>query len=486
MDQPTEAADSDTGTGMAGSMGDQTAMAAPMASSSQAASGGPGIVGLPPMADALSYSGMGMGADADSSAGQSSMDNSNGSDSAGNMGGMDAMGAMNDTGMQSNMNAHMDSSAMADAGNGTPAFAPDPAPVTEDTAAPSMPSFYDPIAMDSSNTAASGQAQDDATSMPGVMAADGAGTSETDNADMFEAVPVESSMDAGQAGTTGMGADMGAPVSAGDADAGGTAWATEALGHLEVAQQAMASGDWSGFGQAMNTLKSALQSAASGTAGAGAAGAMSMQPATQAPSMGESAQSAPAMTNDAGAGDQMAGADAWGSSAAIAEPAPAVPSYVAGGQSEYDGMDTAAGMSAMGAASMPAPQIEQGAPVAMGMAAASAANDAPDQGMARLVVISTGAELPMPEQEEITVGREDPSSGIFPDVDLTPYGGEDGGVSRRHARMLHIGDDYFVEDLQSTNYTKLDGQRLPAHVRERLEDGARLDFGRVAVIFRRS
>lgn len=106
--------------------------------------------------------------------------------------------------------------------------------------------------------------------------------------------------------------------------------------------------------------------------------------------------------------------------------------------------------------------------------------------MARLVMIATGAELPLPDQEEILVGREDPSSGIFPDIDLTPYGGEDGGVSRRHSRLLHIGDDYFVEDLQSTNYTKLDGQRLPAHVRERLEDGARLDFGRVATIFRRS
>ncbi len=106
--------------------------------------------------------------------------------------------------------------------------------------------------------------------------------------------------------------------------------------------------------------------------------------------------------------------------------------------------------------------------------------------MARLVMIATGAELPLPDQEEILVGREDPSSGIFPDIDLTPYGGEDGGVSRRHSRLLHIGDDFFVEDLQSTNYTKLDGQRLPAHVRERLEDGARLDFGRVATIFRRS
>ena len=122
-------------------------------------------------------------------------------------------------------------------------------------------------------------------------------------------------------------------------------------------------------------------------------------------------------------------------------------------------------------------------------ATASAPSVAPGgqrAGVARLVVISSGAELPLPQQEEITVGREDPSSGIFPDIDLTPYGGEDGGVSRRHARLLHVSGDYFVEDLQSTNYTKVDGQRLPARVREKLEDGARLDFGRVAVIFRRS
>jgi hypothetical protein len=145
-------------------------------------------------------------------------------------------------------------------------------------------------------------------------------------------------------------------------------------------------------------------------------------------------------------------------------------------------LDSTAAVGAAGAAAIGADTGGPGAmPDTMGAPMPGAG-----QGTARLVVISTGAELSLPEQEEITVGREDPSSGIFPDVDLTPYGGEDGGVSRRHARLMHIGGDYFVEDLQSTNYTKLDGQRLPAHVRERLEDGARLDFGRVAVIFRRS
>ena len=155
-----------------------------------------------------------------------------------------------------------------------------------------------------------------------------------------------------------------------------------------------------------------------------------------------------------------------------------------GSSMDSDSMDAGmgAGASAGGGAATLEPAAEAGT---FGMEPAEEAPVA-ETTMARLVMIATGAELPLPEQEEITVGREDPSSGIFPDIDLTPYGGEDGGVSRRHARLLHIDGDYFVEDLQSTNYTKLDGQRLPAHVRERLEDGARLDFGRVATIFRRS
>jgi hypothetical protein len=216
---------------------------------------------------------------------------------------------------------------------------------------------------------------------------------------------------------------------AGDAGTPIGAWAAAALTQLEEAQQAMARGDWGGFGKMMNDLRSTLESIAAG--------------------------SAPASASIGGAGGGFIGR-----SIPIGETS----SRSSGGLS--------------GATLEPA--AEAGA-----LSAGGATGEAHD-GMARLVVISTGAEMPLPDQEEITVGREDPSSGIFPDVDLTPYGGEEGGVSRRHARLLHIGSDYFVEDLQSTNYTKLDGQRLPAHVRERLEDGARLDFGRIAMIFRRS
>ena len=102
----------------------------------------------------------------------------------------------------------------------------------------------------------------------------------------------------------------------------------------------------------------------------------------------------------------------------------------------------------------------------------------------RLVVVDSGAEIPLPAGDEILVGREDPVSGIFPNIDLTPHGGEEGGVSRRHARIILEGTGYSVEDLNSTNYTFVNKQKLTPKVRQPLADGDQIRFGRVAVVFR--
>jgi hypothetical protein len=327
-----------------------------------------------------------------------------------------------------------------------------------------------------------------------------------------------------------------------DADAGGGgggAWASSALARLDEAQQALAGGDWTRFGQSMAALRSMLESAGQGSATQGGAGA------TYAPAgpgtddgasavTGISAASSPAADMSAytststdtgaadtaspgGAGYQWSSSDIDSSSSTGAghaqyEQESAIPAVEPAAEAGTLGAATAASaptydsaFADIGASASPDASSGNGAvsggdmETGVGAGAATsadagAATIAPATGatagaasmLARLVVISTGAELPLPDQEEITVGREDPSSGIFPDVDLTPYGGEEGGVSRRHARILFIEDEYYVEDLQSTNYTKVDGQRLPAHIRERVEDGARIDFGRVAVIFRRS
>lgn len=120
----------------------------------------------------------------------------------------------------------------------------------------------------------------------------------------------------------------------------------------------------------------------------------------------------------------------------------------------------------------PAPAVETPPPV-------KAAPAAP-----RLVVVASGAEIPLPGDAEILIGREDPVSGVYPAVDLTPHGGEDGGVSRRHARLIVDGGRYFVEDLDSTNYTFVNKQKIAPKTRQALKDGDEIRCGRVALVLR--
>jgi hypothetical protein len=109
---------------------------------------------------------------------------------------------------------------------------------------------------------------------------------------------------------------------------------------------------------------------------------------------------------------------------------------------------------------------------------------APAQGP-RLQIVDGEQELPLPvDTAEIIVGREDPVSHIFPEVDLTPFGGEAGGVSRQHARISFQNGQWSVADLNSTNYTHLDGKRLEPNVPFPLHDGAQVRFGRIATIFK--
>jgi uncharacterized protein YfcZ (UPF0381/DUF406 family) len=101
------------------------------------------------------------------------------------------------------------------------------------------------------------------------------------------------------------------------------------------------------------------------------------------------------------------------------------------------------------------------------------------------LVMDEGKDLLLPtDKPEIIVGREDPISGIFPEIDLTPYGGETGGVSRQHARLNQSAGQWTVTDLNSTNYTRVDGAKIEPNVATALNDGARLQFGRVAMTFR--
>jgi uncharacterized OB-fold protein len=101
-----------------------------------------------------------------------------------------------------------------------------------------------------------------------------------------------------------------------------------------------------------------------------------------------------------------------------------------------------------------------------------------------LVLSEGGHTLQFPaDKEEIIVGREDPVSNIFPEIDLTPYGGETGGVSRQHARITRSNGAWMVTDLNSTNFTRVDGNRLEPNIPVPIRDGSRLQFGRIVTVF---
>ncbi|MFC1961418.1 response regulator [Chloroflexota bacterium] len=83
--------------------------------------------------------------------------------------------------------------------------------------------------------------------------------------------------------------------------------------------------------------------------------------------------------------------------------------------------------------------------------------------------------------ERIIIGRSDVSSNAYPDIDLTPYGGRDKGVSRQHAALLAGADRLLLVDLGSTNGTFVNEQRLAAQKPYRLRHGDAVRLGEINI-----
>ncbi len=116
-------------------------------------------------------------------------------------------------------------------------------------------------------------------------------------------------------------------------------------------------------------------------------------------------------------------------------------------------------------------------------AAAPAATAAPAL-TARLIVEADNQEFDLSGKDTIIIGREDAVSNIFPDVDLTPHGGEEGGVSRLHARIFVENGQYMLEDENSTNFTFLNRQKLTGKSPVVLHDNDEIKLGRVLLRFK--
>ena len=101
----------------------------------------------------------------------------------------------------------------------------------------------------------------------------------------------------------------------------------------------------------------------------------------------------------------------------------------------------------------------------------------------QLIVAASGTALPLPSAAQAIIGRGDPVSNFFPEIDLNPYGAIDNGVGRRHIRLFVQGGQVLIEDMDSTNGTLLNSQKLTARQPQPLRDGDQISVGKLLLRF---
>lgn len=104
-------------------------------------------------------------------------------------------------------------------------------------------------------------------------------------------------------------------------------------------------------------------------------------------------------------------------------------------------------------------------------------------GPERLVHRKSGMEFSLSAGSETTLGRKDPVTGIYPDIDLTPVDAHR-SVSRRHAKIYRRGVKFFVaEEIGTMNGTFINDKRLETGVPAELRPGDELRLGMVSLLF---
>lgn len=101
------------------------------------------------------------------------------------------------------------------------------------------------------------------------------------------------------------------------------------------------------------------------------------------------------------------------------------------------------------------------------------------------LVFAGGQRIVLPtDKPELLIGCADPA--VFPDVDLTPFGGTTSGVSRRHALLRFNGNGWTITDLSSTNGTYVNTIKLQPNAPTPLSDQAKLRLGGIDATFTRA
>ncbi|HZN55165.1 MAG TPA: FHA domain-containing protein, partial [Candidatus Polarisedimenticolaceae bacterium] len=101
----------------------------------------------------------------------------------------------------------------------------------------------------------------------------------------------------------------------------------------------------------------------------------------------------------------------------------------------------------------------------------------------RLEVEGEGLLFPVNGNETL-IGRFDPVTELMPDVDLTQVDLKR-SVSRRHARLVRTNEGFVLtEEVGALNGTFVNGTKLVTGRPHPIQDGDRVSFGMVKLVFK--
>lgn len=99
-----------------------------------------------------------------------------------------------------------------------------------------------------------------------------------------------------------------------------------------------------------------------------------------------------------------------------------------------------------------------------------------------LKVEDSNQVISVPVADRLVIGRG--SDDSQPQIDLGQFDTGKYGTSRTHAVFTHDGNALFVEDLNSTNGTRINGFNIEPGRPYRLHNGDELEFGRLRLNLR--
>ncbi|HVU11510.1 MAG TPA: FHA domain-containing protein [Phototrophicaceae bacterium] len=111
-------------------------------------------------------------------------------------------------------------------------------------------------------------------------------------------------------------------------------------------------------------------------------------------------------------------------------------------------------------------------------------NASPRQMRLVLTVVESGQIVSVPLGDRMVIGRDDNEGSHHLDIDLSKVDGVRYGLSRWHALFMHDAQGLFVEDLNSTNGTRINGYRIEAGRPYHLRNGDELELGTLRLTVR--